>query len=82
LNYTNMPLDNIMWSNSDFKRRCVGWELQFILWPRRCHYTGKILWLTNAYYGTAFVTGPGEPVFEHRWCERKEFLFQKIKGTI
>lgn len=77
-----MPLDTTMWSNEDFKRRCVGWELKFSLWPRRCYYTGKTLWLTTAYYGTAFVTGPGEPVFENRWCERKEYVFLKIKGTV
>jgi hypothetical protein len=28
------------------------------------------------------ITGPGEPIFEHRWCERKEYLFLKIKGAI
>lgn len=77
-----MPLDSIMWSNEDFKRRCIGWHLKFCLWPRRCFYTGKYLWLTSAYKGTAMVTGPGESVFEDRWCERHEYLFLKIKGTI
>jgi len=28
------------------------------------------------------ITGPGETIFEYRWCNRKEFLFLKIKGTI
>jgi hypothetical protein len=28
------------------------------------------------------LTGPGDPIFEYRWCERKEYLFLKIKGTI
>lgn len=77
-----MPLDNIMWSNESFKRRCIGWELKYSVLPRRCNYTGKRLWLTFAYKGTSMVTGPGDPVFEYRWCERREYLFLKIKGTI
>jgi hypothetical protein len=28
------------------------------------------------------VTGPGEPIFEDRWCERNKYLILKIKGTI
>jgi hypothetical protein len=77
-----MPLDNLFWTNADFKRRCIGWDLRFSFWPRRCFYTGKYLWLKQAYKGTAMVTGPGEPVFEDRWCDAKEYLFLKIKGTI
>jgi hypothetical protein len=28
------------------------------------------------------ICGPGEPVFEYRWCDRKQFMFLKIKGVI
>jgi hypothetical protein len=77
-----MPQDSLMWTNDTFKRRCVGWSLTFCILPRRCHYTGKYLWLTRAYQGVAMITGPGEPVFDYRWCDRKEYLFLKIKGEI
>ena len=79
-----MPLDSLIYETNDaaFKRRCVGWELQYSFLPRRCYYTGKYLWLRKAYMGTAIVTGPGEPVFEHRWCDKDSYLFLKIKGTI
>lgn len=77
-----MPLDSLMWSDSDFKRRCIGWKKEFVIFPRRCFYTGKYLWLKRAYLGTAMVTGPGDPVFEYRWCDEKSYLFLKIKGTI
>jgi hypothetical protein len=77
-----MPLDSLMWDNESWKRRCIGWKKQFALFPHRCFYTGKYLWLTQAYHGTAMITGPGEPVFEYRWCEKKTYLFLKIKGTI
>lgn len=70
------------WSDDVFNRRCLGWNLKFSIWPRRCFYTGKYLWLTWAYLGTAMITGPGDPVFEDRWCERHAYLFLKIKGTI
>ena len=75
-----MPLDSLI--DDAFIRRCVGWQLEFVLWPRRCHYTGKWLWLKRAYLGTSILTGPGDHIFEYRWCERKEYLFLKIKGTI
>lgn len=71
-----------MWSNETFNRRCLGWQLKFCLFPRRCFYTGKYLWFKMAYKGTAMLTGPGEPLFEDRWCDRKEFLFLKIKGIV
>lgn len=79
-----MPLDSVMWENQDeaFKRRCIGWQLKYSLWPRRCYYTGKILWFKLAYKGTSMLTGPGKPISEYRWCERQEYLFLKIKGTI
>ncbi len=68
--------------NDYFKSRCLGWELRFSFFPRRCFYTGKYLWLKLAYRGTAMITGPGEPIFEDRWCEKREYLFLKIQGTI
>lgn len=77
-----MPLDSLMWDNESFKRRCIGWQLKYCFIPRRCFYTGKLLWFTMAYKGVGMITGPGEPVFEHRWCERHEWLFLKIKGTV
>jgi len=79
-----MPLDSLMDITSDdaFRRRCIGWSLEYSLLPRRCYYTKKLLWFRLAYKGTSILTGPGDPIFEYRWCERKEYLFLKIKGTI
>jgi hypothetical protein len=77
-----MPLDSIMWDNDLFKRRCIGWQLKYSLIPRKCYYTGKSIWFKLAYQGTAMITGPGEPVFETRWCDREQYLFLKIKGII
>jgi hypothetical protein len=77
-----MPLDNLITTHEDFKRRCIGWKLEFSFLPRRCFYTGKYLWFKRAYLGISMLTGPGEPIFEYRWCERHKYLFLKIKGVI
>lgn len=77
-----MPLDSLMWNNEDFKRRCIGWERKFSILPRRCFYTGKYLWLKVAYKGVGMICGPGEPVFEIRWCDKKQYMFLKIKGVV
>lgn len=71
-----------VWDDETFKRRCIGWELKFSFIPQRSYYTGKYLWLKKAWRGTAMLTGPGNPIFEYRWCSQEEFLFLKIKGTI
>jgi hypothetical protein len=31
---------------------------------------------------TAMITGPGEPIFEDRWVDNKEYIFLKIKGIL
>lgn len=75
-----MPLDNLF--DNQFKRWCLGWELKTSLYPRRCFYSNKLIWLEIAYKGTAMIPGPGEPVFIDRWISRNEFLIAKIKGLI
>ena len=72
----------IPFMDDSFKRLCIGWELKFCFFPKRCYYTGKRLWFKKAYMGTALITGPGDVLFEHRWVEKKEYLLQKIKGSI
>lgn len=65
-----------------FVRRCVGWHLQWCLLPRRCFYTNRSLWFKQAYMGVSMLTGPGEPIFDYRWVDSKEFLLLTIKGEI
>jgi len=52
------------------------------LWPRRCRISKKIIWLEDAYRATRMYTGPGEPVYEHRWYKRHEFLLWRIKWGV
>ena len=55
------------------------WALKFCWWPTRCEITGRRLWLCNAYLGEAVWTGPGEPVYEHRWHASTEHLIWQLK---
>lgn len=75
-----MPLDNSF--DDSFKRLCIGWQLKFCLLPKKCFYSKKTIWFKKAYFGTAMLTGPGDPLFHHRWVDQKEFFLQQIKGTI
>lgn len=68
--------------NDHFKRRCISSKVKFSLWPRKCFYSGRSLWFKNAYRMTAMITGPGEPIFEDRWVDKKEYIFLKIKGVV
>ncbi len=65
-----------------FKSHCIGTDLKLIFFPRICHITRKILWLEYVYKQTAMWTGPGDPVFQYRYYDRKEFLIAKLKGEV
>ena len=76
-----MPLDR-SFDFDPFWKRCLGWQLKFSFYPRRCFISSRRLWFKQAYRGIAVWTGPGDPVFEHRWLSKEEFLMNKIRGTI
>lgn len=65
-----------------FKTHVIGTQQRFAIFPKRCHLSKKIIMLENAYVQTAMWTGPGDPVFEHRWYDTNEFLIAKIKGEV
>ena len=55
-------------------------EVKWSLWPRRCHVTGKWMWLTQAYRAVFVITGPGDPAVWTRWYSSEEMLVLKLKG--
>jgi hypothetical protein len=75
-----MPIP--LMDDDGFIRRCVGWELRWSFLPRKCFYTKRLLWFNRAYMGTSILTGPGDPIFDYRWVDQKEYLILKIKGVI
>lgn len=76
--YRNDRADN--WDT--FERHSIGTELKFVVWPRRCRISNKLIWLEKAYKKTAMWTGPGDHIFEHRWYKKDEYLIAKLKGGI
>lgn len=77
-----MPLDLIPFlAQHDFKDRAV-WYVKFAWIPKRCAISKKLIWLEKAYKGTAMWTGPGAPIFEHRWVAVPDFLLARLKGQL
>ena len=76
INYGNFIEDYV------FKHACIDTSIVFVMWPRRCYFTNKILFLKYVYKQTAMWTGPGDPVFEYRWYDKEEFLVNKLKGVV
>ena len=60
INYGNFIEDYV------FKHACIDTSIVFVMWPRRCYFTNKILFLKYVYRQTAMWTGPGDPIFEYR----------------
>ena len=50
------------------------------LWPKRCHVSGRWLWLTQVYRARYIITGPGDPAIWTRWYSSEEMLVLKLKG--
>jgi len=75
-----MPIPGM--DDDGFIRRCIGWELRWSFLPRKCFYTKRSLWCKREYKGTSILTGPGDPIFDYRWVDQKEYIFLKIKGVI
>ena len=77
IDWTTMSADDY-----HFRMFVVGRQLKFTLIPRRCYITKRILWLENAYCLTAMYTGPGTPVYDHRWYDKDEYLIARLKDLI
>ena len=54
-------------------------NLKWSLWPRRCHASGRWLWLTPAYRAMYVIHGPGDPAIWTRWYSNTEYLMLKLK---
>jgi len=71
-----------MYAFDTFDDHCIKKEFKFLFFPKRCCVTGKKMWLTKAYKRTAMWTGPGEPLYEHRWYDKDQYLFLMLKGEL
>jgi hypothetical protein len=59
--------------------RTKHWALERCWFPKQCFLTGKPLWGQRAYHGERWITGPDEPVVEHYWIEKNEFIMWQLK---
>jgi hypothetical protein len=66
-------------ADDSFYRWSLGAEYKFAWLPERCYLTGKRIWLKKGYRITRMYTGPGTPVFEHRWHDKNEHIIWKLK---
>lgn len=73
--WMNTQSYDYFWDRSDI-------ELKFCAIPRRCHETGKLIWLKQAYKATRVYTGPGEPEVERRWVTTDVMMVKILKGEI
>ena len=73
-----MPQDQVQ-SYDYFYDRLLGTELKFAWLPQTCHISGKRIWLKYGYRMTRMITGPGDPIFEHRWHDKMEHIIWKLK---
>lgn len=77
-----VPMEDV-WHRIDraFWNR-ARWDLKFAWLPHRCEFSRRLIWLKQAYCGTAVFTGPGMPVYEYRWATREEYLIARLKGKL
>jgi len=54
-------------------------KLAWSLWPRRCHASGRWLWLIPAYRADYVISGPGDPAIWTRWYSTTEMFILKLK---
>jgi hypothetical protein len=58
------------------------WKCRFVLSPKRCEISKKIIWLEYAYKGTAIWSGPDGNIVEYHWVTKEEFIVGRLKGQL
>lgn len=60
-----------LWAEEMWRQSPV-WRLQFVWWPRRCHLSGRLMWLETAYQ---HITSD-----DRRYHSTVEHLIWMLKG--
>jgi hypothetical protein len=61
-------------------RRRSEWRLQYLWWPRRCHISGRLMWLEMAYKGVLIGYGyDGNLSYDTRYHSTVEHLIWLLK---
>lgn len=58
-------------------------KFKFCFLPKKCAFTGRTLWLENAYRLTyhSMMTLDGRVKY-YKWCDKIEFIMERIKGNL
>lgn len=56
--------------------------LKWVLWPRRCYETNRLLWLEYAYRSRCHFRSGDIFTTEDRWFDRNEFLILMLKFNV
>jgi hypothetical protein len=62
-----------------YSRLMIETEFKFAWLPKKCHISGKRIWLEYGYRLTRIITGPGDSLFEYRWHDKIEHMIWKLK---
>ena len=65
-----------------FAMHCRGTQLKFIVLPKRCYITGRLMFLEYAYKQTAMWPGLDDSVFEYRYYDKHQFLVERLKESL
>jgi hypothetical protein len=74
-----MPLDHVQSYDPFYSRMMIGVELTFAWLPKKCHISGKRIWLKYGYRLTRMISGPGDTLFLYRWHDKNEHIIWKLK---
>lgn len=69
-------------TEDSFERFCVGTEFKYVIFPKKCHISGKTICMEHAYKQTAMLLSINDVMFEDRWYKKDEFLIARIKGIV
>jgi len=89
--YGKKAMANSRWDDSEVQAsppsedyglgRAQYWKVKLCWTPRKCYISGKPLWGKRAYHGERWITGPGEPIVEHYWIDKYEFIKWQLTRT-
>ena len=78
-----MPMDRLFDDHIWWFLKSAKWKYQFCWLPKRCAFTRKRLWLTNAYRGCAVNTMYGRSfIVEVNWVSKEQYMLMQLRGTI
>lgn len=63
-----------------YRLKSVNWssELVLCIWPRKCFYSGKLLWFKKAYTGTAWFIIDMQLISTTIYADKYQFIIHQL----